>query len=203
VSQIVTSDDWDQRPRLEFDPEGVSPVIASYAVSLSDAMWRDEEARQELLVPLVPRLAGTAASKEIELRRVRHIAIETVKRVLPVLLRLAGLSEQAERCKSASDLTAAADAASAAQSAAHAIEAPLWEARKMWDREVANAAAAAICAGRAAAYAGDYAARVPRAAYYVTDNAVRAAWGEKCWRIAVEILEEAIDLGRQRRQTTC
>jgi hypothetical protein len=55
--------DWDQRARLEFDPQGVSPVIASYALSLSDVMWRDEEARQALLVPLCLSLAGTADAK--------------------------------------------------------------------------------------------------------------------------------------------
>jgi hypothetical protein len=147
-------------------------------------------------VPLVPRLAGTVDAKESELRRVRNIALETVRRVLPIHLRLAGLTERAEICESVDDLPSAADAASAAQSAAHAIEASAWEAREIVDFNVANAAGAAICAGRAAAYAGDYAALVPRAANYVTDNAARAASGEEAWRIAIEILGEAIGLGR-------
>jgi hypothetical protein len=121
-------------------------VIASYALSLNDAMW-DDELRQELLVPFVTRLAGTADAKEIELKRVRHIALQAVKRVLPIPLRLAGLTQHAERCESVNSLVSAADAAAAAQTAANAIESVVWDAR--------SAASAAICAARAAAYAGD------------------------------------------------
>src|SRR5262245_22059723 len=58
-------------------PRCFSRVIAEYALRLNDAM--PDDLRQALLTPYVVRLAGTADTQEIEVKRVIHIAVQTVK----------------------------------------------------------------------------------------------------------------------------
>ena len=56
---------------LDDCPSCFSRVLARYAIELNDAM--PDDLRNELLVPFVTRLAGTAASKDIEDARQRFI----------------------------------------------------------------------------------------------------------------------------------
>jgi hypothetical protein len=63
-------------------PPCFSRVIAGYAIRLNDSMPAD--LRQELLMPFVLRLAGTVDTHEKEIERAAYIAIQTIKRILPI-----------------------------------------------------------------------------------------------------------------------
>jgi len=102
-------------------PPCFSRVIATYAIKLNDSMPHD--LRQELLMPFVVRLAGTADTPEIDRRRADHVVVQTVKRILPIAMKVAGLHDAArqysevetlEQAKAAAYSTAAySDAADA------------------------------------------------------------------------------------------
>jgi hypothetical protein len=167
-------------------PVCFSRVIAGYALRLNDVM--DNDLRQELLTPYVVRLAGTADMREIEVKRAIHIAVQTVRRILPISLRAIGLEKEALQCERVE--TAAADAAAKAANAA---------------AKGANGAAYGACAH--AAHAADAANPTAYAAYaadaaYAAANAAYAAANDDAARkqiflIAVAILDEAIRLGKQ------
>ena len=148
-------------------PPCFSRVIGAYALRLNDSM--PDDLREELLTPFVVRLAGTADSPAKELERATYIAVQTIKRILPISLRAVGLEDHARRCEQVDDL-AAAYAADAAAKAAYAAE------------------AAAAKAAYAAAYA---------AAKAAADAADAADARKKIFSIAVAILDEAIRLGNQ------
>ena len=171
-------------------PPCFSRVIATYAIKLNDSMPHD--LRQELLMPFVVRLAGTADTPEIERRRADHVVVQTVKRILPIAMKVAGLHDAArqysevetlEQAKAAAYSTAAYSSAAAA--AAYAAKAAA-KAAAYSAAAYADAAAAAAAAAYAAAYA--YAA----AAYSDAADAER-----EIFTIAVAILDEAINLGKQ------
>jgi hypothetical protein len=102
-------------------PACFSWVIAGYSIPLNDAM--SDELRQELLMPFVTRLAGTADSPEREIERARYIAIQTIKRILPISLRAVGLEEHALRCEQVDELNANANAIAVAAATAAAATA--------------------------------------------------------------------------------
>src|SRR5687768_2512429 len=66
-------------------PPCFSRPIAAYAIGLNDRM--PDRLRQELLLPFVTRLAGTADTKAIERARAEYIVIQTIRRILPIALR--------------------------------------------------------------------------------------------------------------------
>jgi hypothetical protein len=66
-------------------PPCFSRVIAAFALSLND--WMDDALRQELLLPFVVRLAGTA-DDDNEFFRAQHIVEQTKRRILPDVMRL-------------------------------------------------------------------------------------------------------------------
>jgi hypothetical protein len=152
-------------------PPCFSRPIAAYALGLNDAM--PDDVRQQL-VPFVTRLAGSAGSPEIEAQRAGFIAVETVRRVLPLALRAAGLTDAAARCEAATTLDEA-QAAAAAAAAEAAAEAAVWAARA--------AATAASWAAEAKAEAAEAAARAAEAA--------------NVWPEAIAILDGALRIGPQ------
>jgi hypothetical protein len=153
-------------------PPCFSRPISQYAIGLNDSM--PDDLRQSILMPFVVRLAGTADTDAVEVKRAKYLALETVRRILP--LALTRWPELAERCRRVRTLDEAKDAADAAY--AYAADA-------------ANAAAYAANAAAYAAYA-NVAAYAANAAAYAA-NAANAA----VWREAVAILDEAISLGKQ------
>lgn len=104
-------------------PTCVSPVLGEFMRVWNDAM---DDADRQQLVPLVPRLVGTAASDDVELAR-SYLALDWYCRVsAPAWLRLAGLTAEAEAIEatapivdseSARDARKALDRASKAASA--------------------------------------------------------------------------------------
>ena len=112
-------------------------------------------------MPFVTRLAGTADAVAIEKQRAKYIAIETVRRILPIILR-GRFPELAAQCEAVADIItayAAADAANAAYFAAYVA---------------ANAADAVIYVA--------YVAYVAANAAYVAVNAATRAEIEKLFR---------------------
>jgi hypothetical protein len=66
-------------------PPCFSRPIAHYAIKLNDAM--PDSLRDELLLPFVPRLAGTADTPDVERMRCEFIMLQNVRRITPYILR--------------------------------------------------------------------------------------------------------------------
>src|SRR5580692_465217 len=60
-------------------PPCFSRVIAQYAIALNDKM--PDAFRNELLMPFVTRLSGTADTKEVEQQRIEFIVLEGVRKI--------------------------------------------------------------------------------------------------------------------------
>lgn len=149
---------------VEDMPDCTSRVIAAYALALNDNAPDVE--RQKLMV-FVTRILGTADTPAVERQRAEFIAIQTVKRILPPVLRAVSLKSRADQCAGVQTLAqarAAADAAAAYAAAAHAADAAY------------AAAAHAAYAARAAAHAAAHADAFPE---------------------ALQILDGAMKIGRQ------
>jgi hypothetical protein len=86
-------------------PPCFSRVIATYAIRLNDLM--PDDLRQDLLMPFVVRLAGTADNDAKEIERAQYIVVQTVERILPLALRVADARHKA----AAAEAQQAADAA--------------------------------------------------------------------------------------------
>ena len=187
-------------------PACFSRPISIYALKINDAM--PDDLRQELLMPFVVRLAGSADSHDVECQRAKLIALRTISNILPIVLRLRGFRALAEKCErvktlvaanAAANAAAAAAATTAAAYAANAAAAAAYDATAY----AANAAAAAYDAAAyavnaaAAAYAvataaADAAEAACATAYDATAYARREIWTE-----AAAILDAALRIGRQ------
>jgi hypothetical protein len=86
--------------RIDDCPASFSRPLALYAMCLNEIILSDA-LRQELLMPFVTRLAGSADTPEVELARVASIVQQTVATILPEALLRAGYEWEAERCRSA------------------------------------------------------------------------------------------------------
>ena len=78
-------------------PASFSRPIALFALCLNDTL--EDDLRQELLVPFVARLAGSADASKIEMARAELMLRRTVAEVLSPALARAGYVEIAERCR--------------------------------------------------------------------------------------------------------
>src|SRR5215510_4132703 len=83
--------------RIDDCPASFSRPLALYAMCLNEIILSDA-LRQELLMPFVTRLAGSADTPEVELARVASIVQQTVSTILPEALLRAGYEWEAERC---------------------------------------------------------------------------------------------------------
>ena len=155
-------------------PECTCPVLASYGRALNDYMPDDQRQR---LIPLIPKLIGTKAGREVELRRAYLLVDVAVRGLAPMALRAAHLDEEAHNLASLPEITnavAARSAWAAARSAlatAWAAEATAWAARA--------AARSAWVAARSAEAAAEAAAEV-------------AAEVAAPWDVAIDAFERAI-----------
>jgi hypothetical protein len=149
--------------------------IVGWAVrTLNDAPWASDSARTEHCLPLATLLDADAAECWVA-----RYSARTIREVLPIALRVAGLDAQAERCASADTAESAAytayASAHAAASAAHvASAAHAASAARAASASAAHAAHAAHAASAASAaravYASAYAAS---AASRTTDDSDR------------------------------
>jgi hypothetical protein len=131
-------------------PACVGSAVRSYKIGLNDSNWPSPAARAKGM-----RRAAVAQLGSVDLDQVefaQRLALETIRRVLPVALDAAGVDSTA--CREAVDLAAAGDAAggAAALAAWDAAWAARAAARAAWDAAW-DAAWAARAAARAAAWA--------------------------------------------------
>ena len=100
-------------------PASFSRPIAMFALCLNDLL--EDAPRQELLMPFVTRLDGTADSPKVEMARAEHDAAANRVDILAPALARAGFAEMAERCR-VTDRARRVDRDRAA--AAHPLHAP-------------------------------------------------------------------------------
>lgn len=84
--------------RVKDLPASFSRPIAMLALCLNDTL--DDELRQELMMPFVTRLAGSADTPAIEMRRAELMLERTAADILAPALARAGYAELAARCRS-------------------------------------------------------------------------------------------------------
>jgi hypothetical protein len=180
-------------------PSSFSLPIANYAMGLNDCI-SDDALRQELLMPFVTRLAGSADTMAIETRRTELIVRRSVTDLLPLALEAFGFHDEAARCRSAKTVSKAIRIANDLVAAFRACQ-PENEA------EFAMADALAHTARAIEHYtAGDtyHAAGVAAGIPWRVANALekfhgagRNAARELFFRTAAAILDDALRTGKQ------
>jgi len=155
-----------------------------------------DELRQELLIPFVTRLAGTADTPEIERSRVHLVAVRTVTDILTIMLRELNETELVEMCRAA---TTVAEARSIASAVYTHMKKNVYAHATTADRSAA-AAHAAASAHVAIVHATDYAAHATAYAInstaYVVNYTRRREIKKETWQAAVSILDAAIKAGK-------
>ena len=166
-------------------PPCFSRPLAAYALGLNDAM---PDAERHRLMAFVQRLSGSADLPAVEIERTAFLALASIRRLLPPLLDKAGFADLATRCAAAADIDEALVAARAAawQGGARAQAA---SGRQAW---IAGALSAAVSRTATAAIR---AAEDPRCAAEIAEGA--AAFLPGTWGLAVDILDDALGIGRQ------
>ena len=84
--------------RIDDCPASFSRPLALYAMCLNEIVLNDA-LRQELLMPFVTRLAGSADTIEVDMERVAVILRRTVAEILPEAFEWAGRTREARRCR--------------------------------------------------------------------------------------------------------
>lgn len=84
-------------------PASFSPPLANFAMGLNDSI-ADDALRQELLLPFVTRLAGSADAARVEARRTELIIRRIVTDLVPLALAAFGFEAEARSCRSAKAL---------------------------------------------------------------------------------------------------
>jgi hypothetical protein len=172
--------------RVKDLPASFSRPIAMLALCLNDTL--DDESRQELLVPFVTRLAGSADVPKIEARRAELVLQRTVTEILAPALARAGYVEIAERCHSVrapTELVAIARSLRTCESSAP-------------PRSLTSALEHAADAGR------QWLSGQPTEVVFCAFSAIREIaaldgdrFAEEIYRRAVAILDAAIRIGNQ------
>jgi len=167
-------------------PACACPVIASAVQVINDRI-HDTAERTALLVPLLPRVVGTRAGAEIELKRTFIAADYAVRVLAPIGLRACGLTEIADRLATLSPIVdeKTADAYSAVPNATYTTV--YTATRAADDAARAAAATAGAAVSYAASHASDDAARAAAAAAH-------CAVGATAWPRAIEMIEAMIEV---------
>ena len=152
---FVAGERWSDHPKC------ACPVISAFLRSWNDNLPDDE--RNELLLPLVPRIVNTRGSKKLEARRATMAADWYVRVATPAWLRLAGLTAHADTLAAFPEISsfaktpsirpaleAAQKDASAAESAARSAARSAAESAA-WSAAWSAAESAAESAARSAA----------------------------------------------------
>jgi hypothetical protein len=77
-------------------PSSFSRPMALFAMCLNDSL--DDELRQEVLMPFVTRLAGSADTPAVERERAQYLIMRVVKDIIGPLAERAGHADLAKRC---------------------------------------------------------------------------------------------------------
>lgn len=154
-------------------PQCVCPTIAAFGRAWNDAL--DDETRNRLLKPIIPKMIGTRSTPDVQDRRAFMAADWAVRVFTVTWLRKAGLNEDADALAALPELSTV----ELCEAAMPAID----KARR-------SAAAAGAAAGDAAG-AARAAAWAARAAAWA---AARAAAGDALNSTVVELQASALDL---------
>ena len=112
--------------RLTTTPSCVGNEDRNWAILINDAPWSSPAARAEALLPIALAQTGSAGTDRTVW--VLAVALGTIRRVLPLALRAAGMVDEADACSIARDLPSARLAAAAAARTAKALRAGAAEA---------------------------------------------------------------------------
>ena len=100
---------------LTGEPHSDQPACASPSIAAFIQTWSDglpQEGRDQLILPLVPRMIGTHASEVLERRRIAMAADWLVRTHVPAWFRLAKLNVEADELADRPELTDVAELAS-------------------------------------------------------------------------------------------
>ncbi len=170
------------------EPWSDHPACACPVLGVFMRAWNDglpDAERTTLLKPLIPRLVGTRASKQVEQRRATMAADWLIRVHTPAWLRLAKLTEQADLLASLPEITDFANCPSL-MPALTAVRKDAAAARAA-ARAAAGAAARAAAGAAARAAAGD-------AARAAAGDAARAAARDALQPVVEELQPLALDL---------
>jgi hypothetical protein len=179
--------------RIEDCPPSFSGPLALYAMCLNEIVLNDD-LRQELLLPFVARLAGSADTLEVEMARVGLILQCSVATILPEALERAGYDRDARRCRLAATIR---DAFAAVKQ----MSGRNWHARGPHLIGLVNSISMAVedhlayRAVDAAQYAGTAIADVAEVIGGTGSDATRLV--ETIYRRAAAILDGALRIGNQ------
>jgi hypothetical protein len=172
--------------RVKDLPASFSRPIAMLALCLNDTL--DDELRQELMMPFVTRLAGSADAPKIEMVRAELMLKRAAAEILAPALARSGYLEIAERCRSLrtpTELVAIARSLRSCDSSA-------------LHRPLTSALEHAADAGR------QWLSGLPSEVVFCTFSAIREIallegdrLAEKIYREVAAILDAAIEIGQQ------
>jgi hypothetical protein len=172
--------------RVKDLPASFSRPIAMFALCLNDTL--DDELRQELLMPFVTRLAGSADTPKIEMVRAEFMLRRAVAEILAPALARSGYLEIAERCRLLRTPTELVAIARCLRSCDHSAR----------YRPLTSALEHAADAGR------QWLSGLPSEVVFCTFSAIREVASldgdrrvDDAYRQAAAILEAAIGIGKQ------
>ena len=139
------------------EPPCVGRAVRSLKIKANDSDWSNNIARSNGMIRLAVAQLGSVEIDQVEFSKA--VAEMTIRKILPIALRSAGLNAEADRCEAEGTYEAAQDAAYNAYAADYAAIAAYY------------AADAAACAANAAARAADYAAFAARDAAFAARDA--------------------------------
>jgi hypothetical protein len=179
-------------------PASFSRPMALFALCLNDML--DDDLRQELLIPFVTRLGGSADTPEVELKRAELILQRTAANVLAPALARAGFPELAEQCRAFKTRNELIEVARSLRGDSRSSVHPLLiaacdsaaDGAQQWlaQRPAEVVRCASHVVGEIASVIGDSVPRTGR------ERAVA-----KVYRQAAEILDAALKIGKQAETT--
>lgn len=180
--------------RIDDCPASFSRPLALYAMCLNEIVLSDD-LRQQLLMPFVTRLAGSADTLEVDMERVALILRRTVSEILPQAFEWAGRNREARRCRSVATIQ---EAIAVVKELSHQD----WHARGVHLTGLINSISMAIedylafRAVDAAQYAGTAIADVAEVIGSVGGRGAAQA-AEKVYRHGAVILDAALKIGNR------
>lgn len=169
-------------------PPCFSRPIASYAIMINDSM--PDNLRQELLMPFVMRLAGTADTEEVELKRIQFMAVEICRSIISEIcmgvLERPDLAEECENVKTFKE-----------------VENIFTGRLRNYSCSHYTASYVSCCYSTSYTANAAYVAELVYATYNRYSDSIAYASKAKYYTIACQILNEAILLGKHTELEVC
>lgn len=173
-------------------PSCFSRPITAFTISLNDAM--PDDLRQELLMPFVTRLAGTKDLPKIEMARAELIVFRTIRDVMSIALWATGFQRYATRCVFAEDFKTAVATFTGEPAYMAVVENRITEQAA---RRLVTAAVVSLERQHSVVAVGKAAEAIIEVANSLSRMNLPYDVRRHVFTIAVSILDEAIQLGKQ------